>query len=424
MGNNLRPPPDRRSRTAQFGRTGVPNLSSWEISSIRSAIDAHERGSFSSSAILADYLERNPRIMSALGTRVQGALGLPFSFESSTEKRRAKVAARELGLPWSKIAPESLLSDLLRWAVLMGVSFAELWWETSPQGWVPRLRVVHPYWVSWRDFEGRFVCQTERGIVPITPGDGWVVFSSSSDRPWMRGVVRCLALESEIRTLAVRDWARWSEVHGLPIKKALVPANVSKDEKDDFFDGVSEMGVEGTILLPRGVTEEESFDLQLLEATGREFEGFQRLLSEVAGDVSIAILGQNLTTEVSGGSFAAAQVHDRVRQDYLEADTETLSTCLREQVLCSWARFNKGDEELAPFPYWDAATPEDREKLASTAATLGASIPQWNAALAPQGMSIDTKALAEKVGLPLTALALPEPQPPANPQTDPQPAQD
>lgn len=426
MANNLRPPPDRRSRGVSLIRTGVPNLSSWEISAVRSAIDAHERGSFTSSAVLADYLERNPRIFSALQTRTQGALGLPFDFEASTEKRRAKVAARELGLPWSQIAPESVLSDLLRWSTLMGVAFAEVWWETSVTGWVPRLRVVHPYWITWRDFEGRFVCQTERGIVPITPGNGWVVFSSSSDRPWMRGVVRCLALESEIRTLAVRDWARWSEVHGLPIKKAFIPAQVTDDEKEDFFDDVSSMGVEGSILLPRGATEEESFDLQLLEAVGREHEGFKTLISLASDDIAIAILGQNLTSEVSGGSFAAAQVHDRVRQDYLEADTETLSTCLREQVLCSWARFNKGNEELAPFPYWDAAIPEDREKLANVASTMSAAIPQWNAALAPQGMQVDAQALAEKIGLPLTAI-VPTPAPalpPANPPVDPQPAQD
>ena len=47
--------------------------------------------------------------------------------------------------------------------------------------------------------------------------------------------------------------------------------------------------------------------------------------------------GQNLTTEVQGGSRAGQRpCIDRVRQDYLEADTETLATALHEQVLQSW----------------------------------------------------------------------------------------
>lgn len=409
-------------------RSGVPNLSSWTISAIRRALDDHERGSFAQSAILADALGRNARIESALTTRTHGAMGLPFVLEVAEKNpRRAESTKNEFELPWGKVAPEPLLNDLLRWAVLLGVAFAEVWWETSTRGWTPRMRVVHPYWISWRDYEGRFVCRTERGIVPVTPGDGWLVFGYGSERSWMRGVVRCLGLESELRGLAVRDWARWSEAHGLPIKKALVPDRASDEDKDRFFSDVADMGSSGTVLLPQGNSDEASFDLELLEAKGNESEGFEKLIQLVSTDISIAILGQNLTTEVSGGSYAAANVHERVRQDYLEADTETLATTLHEQVLQPWALYNRGDAQLAPMPHWDAALPEDKEKLATTLKTTGESLAAWNAALAPQGASIDVLALAEKLGVPVRLQPQPPPTPaltqPA-PPTNAQPAQD
>lgn len=422
--NNLRPPPDRRPRDVPFARTGVPTLSSWSITAIREALDAHERGNFSASALLADALGRNPRIEAATQTRVLGALGLPFTLEAAeTNARRSASTAREFLPPWSKVAPESVLSDLLRWSALIGVAFAEVWWETSATRWVPRMRSVHPYYVQWRDYEGRYVVQTERGIEPITPGSGWIVFGQSSERPWMRGVVRCLGLESEIRTLAVRDWARWSEAHGLPVKKVKVPAQAPAEERDAFFDDIVDMGSSGTVLLPQGETEQQSFDVELLEALGKESEGFDRLISLMSTDISIAILGQNLTSEVSGGSFAAAKVHDRVRQDYLEADTQSLSTALREQVLQPWALYNRGDAELAPWPCWDASIPEDRAQLATTLATTGAALAAWDQALAPQGVAVDVEALAARMNLPLRKLPAPaEPTQPA-PTTAP-PAQD
>jgi phage gp29-like protein len=421
--------PERRASTPS--RSGVPNLSSWTISAIRRALDDHERGSFAQSAVLADALGRNPRIESAITTRTHGALGLPFTLEAAEKNpRRAESTKNEFELPWGKFAPEPLLNDLLRWAVLMGIAFAEVWWETSARGWTPRMRVVHPYWISWRDYEGRFVCRTERGIVPVTPGDGWLVFGYGSERSWMRGVVRCLGLESELRSLAVRDWARWSETHGLPIKKAKVPAQASDKEKDRYFNDIADMGSSGTVLLPQGNEREASFDLELLEAKGTESDGFSDLISLVSTDISIAILGQNLTTEVQGGSRAAAIVHDRVRQDYLEADTETLATALHEQVLQSWALYNRGDAQLAPMPHWDAQLPEDKDKLATTLKTTGESLAAWNAALAPQGASIDVLALAEKLGVPVRKQPQPPPAPlptTTTPALDPansQPAQD
>lgn len=407
------PTPPRERRTAH-GYWTVPTLSSWSVASVRCALNEHEAGCFAQSAVLAEAMERNPRIYSAINTRVKGSTGLPFALEPDAKApaARGKRVAEELMGEWYSLVPEQTAADLLRWAVMLGVAFAEVVWRSERGAWVPSLRVVHPYWVQFNDAANRFEVHTRDGLVPITPGDGWLVFGYASERPWMRGLVRCLGIEDHVRGLAVRDWARWSEVHGLPIRKAVVPSTATDDEKDRYFDEVAALGSETTVVTPVAAGEGTSFDLALIEAKDTGWEGFSRLIEFAASDVAIATLGQNLTSEVGGGSLAAARVHDRVRQDYLEDDSLTLSTALREQVLTPWARFNYGDPRLAPWPCWDASMPEDRTATAATWKTAGEAAQAWNAALASQGKAVDLVALAERWGVPLRDVTPAEAAPP------------
>jgi hypothetical protein len=98
---------------------------------------------------------------------------------------------------------------------------------------------------------------------------------------------------------------------------------------------------------------------------------------------------------VSGGSYAAASVHQAIRQDLIEADARTLSTCLREQVVRWWAEYNLGKAELAPWPEWETEPPQS---VQGTAQALGA-IAQAVGALKQIGVEVDSRALLERTGV-------------------------
>lgn len=402
----------------------VQPLSNWSVAAVRSTIREHEQGQLARSALLAEQIERNPRIFGALNTRCLAMQGLPFEIDPSEDgdQRRAESIAKETKKRWWSLAPEETLGDLLRWAVLLGIAIAEVVWDTSGARWMPTLVPVHPSLARWDDSQGAWFVRTTTGEVRVEPGTGrWLVLSYTTARPWMRGVVRCLSLEDKIRTESVRDWARWSERHGTPIVVAKTPARASDADKETFFDGLKDMGSGGTtVLAPQGDTPEASFGLDLIEAkTAEASKGFQALIELVADDAAIAILGQNLTQETKGGSLAAAKVHDRVRADYLKADAELLATALHRDVLEPWALLNFGDADLAPWPCWDTDEPED------TTATVA----QWKTGaeavvlLRSLGMNVDLKEVAEKLGIPLDAtqpLLDPPPAAPTSPPAQPQ----
>lgn len=392
------------------------------VGAVKAALNELEEGVFTRTAQLVDRMGRDDRIRAALETRVRGLLGQDLSFEEQGDKRRKSALVRELELRFWDWAPETALGQLLRWGLTLGVGIGELMWDRGPRKWEPRLKIWHPEHLRWDWPTRRFVVSTQDGDVTIEPGDGkWVVFTPYGvERGWMHGLVRALAVPWLIRQWAYRDWARYSEVHGLPIRKAMVPSNAADADKTQFFDSLKRLGSESTVLLPQGQNEQDTaFDLELLEAEANTWEGFDRLLDKAESSIAIAVLGQNLTTEVKQGSRAAAQVHDKVRQDLVESDGEQLSTTLHTQVLQPWAAFNYGSPDDAPWPCWDTEPPVDTKARAET---LNGAADALNK-LRTGGVPVDVEAFCEEFEIELIEGAPigdpPKPTPPGGPSDKP-----
>src|SRR5690606_6352486 len=127
-----------------------------------------------------------------------------------------------------------------------------------------------------------------------------------------------------------------------------------------------------------------------------------------------------LTSEVQGGSLAAAQVHARVALQFIKGDAGALSTCLHNQVLEPWAEFNIGDRNAAPRPKWDTTPPADKAAKAQVLVNVGTAIQ----ALKYAGVPVDEAALAEQFDIPLrqrrAAPSEPLPTPSSDPASDDQ----
>ncbi len=228
----------------------------------------------------------------------------------------------------------------------------------------------------------------------------------------MNGLVRSLALLFLIRRWATRDWARYSEVHGLPLKKAIVPADAKAEDKEAFERDLRTLGGEGII---RVAKDEQGFgfDLALVEAASQSWQGFQRLIEKCDECIAVDVLGQNLTTAVSkGGSYAAANVHDRIRIDRLESDAKSLGDCLADQVMVPWAVYNFGDEKLAPRVSWSTRATDERSVTAKTLNDLGDALSKLRNA----GLNVDLVQVATTFRVPLVeGKPLIEPKPVVEP---------
>jgi phage gp29-like protein len=96
-----------------------------------------------------------------------------------------------------------------------------------------------------------------------------------------------------------------------------------------YRDRVSRLGVETTLVLPRK-KKDEGYDFDVTAADINASHGFQARIDHSHMNIAIASLGQNLTTKIEGGSYAAADVHKRVKNDLLKSDVASLSTDCRD----------------------------------------------------------------------------------------------
>jgi phage gp29-like protein len=150
----------------------------------------------------------------------------------------------------------------------------------------------------------------------------------------------------------------------MPIRKAIVPAASDEVQRDAYAANLAGLGRETTVMVSRGVDGNNGYDLELVEAKDTAWESFPGLRDSCDLDIVLAILTQNLTTEVkSGGSYAASNTHERGLARVVAANN--MAWCgrkgdggtIRNQIARPFAWINFGDPNLAPKTRYDV--PED-----------------------------------------------------------------
>ena len=82
------------------------------------------------------------------------------------------------------------------------------------------------------------------------------------------------------------------------------------------------------------INDDESIDALEFQSKSASADIYERLISASNREISKAILGQTLSTELDnkGGSRAAAQAHLEVREDIVEKDKRTVKTTMNQML--------------------------------------------------------------------------------------------
>lgn len=382
----------------------IPSLPNWGVRNVAAALVGHENGLFQQSALLADQLNRNPRIQAAFASRVQSVTGLEAQFIPANQSRRAKMIAEIADEQWDQWIPPSESEALHEWELKMGFGLGQLLWDQTEFPYRPNLNLWHPsnLWWFW-DFEklfGRFQLTTgDQGTIePISGVDGgcqWVFPQATKKRSWMKGLVRPLALNYVAWNQEFRTWARQCEKEGIAAIIATVPASADPRLVRQLEAQIRNFGSEPQATLRDG-GEGNRWKLDFMQphsTTG--YLTFKDFLERNDADIAIAINGQNLTQEMrKSGARAAASTHKEVKWEYTVADARRMEVVWYEQVLRPWAFVNWGDANLAPRRKYSTGIPEDTKERASTLVLMTQGILQAQKA----GIPIDGTTELERLG--------------------------
>lgn len=417
-------PPTLDDQRVVIGPPSGRVFTNWSTVDLEVAEALTNGGALLRAADLCWSIMGDGRVRAGLETRVKGLLKLPLTWEAGERESRMVIRRLEGG-DFYTAHSEGALYVLCAWGLLLGIGIAQRVWEMRDGRWIGVLKPYDARLLRWDTFSRKWFVRTAAGEVEVKKGDRrWVLYAPSSstewpdgdERPWMYGAWRAVSRAWLGKYFAWGDWQHHAEVHGSPIRtaeysdvKELVQL-VTKALRDDLAAALGSMGGNTAAIPPAGFKK-----LSLLEAVAKTWEMFPGVMDAASREIVIAITGQASSTEVQQGQETGATLHGQVRQDLIDADARSLSTCLREQCLRDYTALNFSAEERAPWPKWRTEPPLN---IARRGAAWKAFAEGIEAAerVAPPGMVVDRAAAFEDAGIPLmkAPAAAPVPTPMEN----------
>lgn len=329
--------------------------------------------------------------------------------------------------------PSPQRKQLVWWGLGLGVALAQRAYMASPtaERTLFRVRPYWPGWARWDSNEDRYEIETRGGkrasakspCENLTGSDPfsspWIIHEPFGEFSYRDGLLHAVWESGFLHRQSFRDLGRGSEKHGIGQQVLEYPNSEAALAKTIVNDARS-AGREAMVAMPQfaevdGV-KKPGFSLKPFEFTGG---AGSQLILEGLNITSIAfaivLLGHNLTTEVKGGAYAAAEIGNDIRIDKKVDDADAESSTARPQLLMPWAEANYGDPELAPIANYVVDPPALNQARAATLAQLSQALNQFS-----EETGVNKRAICEQFQLPMN----PETQVvvPKKIEADPKPA--
>lgn len=165
-------------------------------------------------------------------------------------------------------------------------------------------------------------------------------FDGNSRNGLQNGCIDALMWLYFFKSYGIKDWATYLERYATPtrIGKYDDMNGINPADRASFTSAVQNIGHNAYAVIPK------SFEIDFLtdQGKGSSSDLYTRYIDYFNEQASIRVLGQTLTTKMEGtGSYAAAKVHENVRQDILFSDMKlvemTVNDLLRRTIDLNFA---------------------------------------------------------------------------------------
>jgi len=297
------------------------------------------------------------RVRSCFDTRAD-AVRLPAYVEHEDPAVRDAY-----GEDFGRMLPLDTQAEIRRWRVGAGWCLVRASWSFRPFGrvlaevspWHPSFtRQVKPgQWQALMDFPGG-----RREWVPCDLSSGeWFLFGPEGiSDPWRFGLWRALVSPWDGKAEADGSWTNYNRWHGQPRLWGHQPDG-SPEDVENLLEDLLALDARSA-LSTKGDTK-----IGQIEAQGTGWQTYLSRMDNSDKRSAILILGQNLTTEISGSTQTGSGIHDRVKQDRLDRDSTTEADLYRRTFGAFWYLYNFGGAaERAPRRTWRTSRPATVEE--------------------------------------------------------------
>uniref|UniRef100_A0A7V4G7G6 DUF935 family protein n=1 Tax=Desulfobacca acetoxidans TaxID=60893 RepID=A0A7V4G7G6_9BACT len=336
--------------------------------------------------------EKDAHLAALLQTRKAAVLALDYEVLPYAKTPEDEAIAAWVNDALYRIRDlEGAFLDLLD-AIGKGFAVTEIMWGEKGEAvlveelrWVPQKKVTFV-----EDLKPRL-------LTPEAPWEGveippWKMiyhrFKARSGHDTRGGVLRVVGYMYLLKNFALKDWAGFNEVFGMPLRLGKYDPTATAADREALIAAIRNLGTDAAGIISKNT------EIEFVEATSRlsgNANPYQVMADFCNREMSKAVLGQTLSTDTTGstGTYAAARVHSQVRQDLVEADAQALAQTLREQLLAPLVGFNFGFDKPVPWFRFRFEEEQDLKTLSEVYRNL-----------ADLGLPLSLEHVAERFGIP------------------------
>lgn len=314
--------------------------------------------------------EKDTHLFSQLQTRKLAVTGLDWEVQAFSDDELDKQIAEFVDEQLKGIENlDDIFIDILD-AIGKGISVMEIEWgvDTDGSNIIEDIEYVHPKKLIWNSqTDEMMICTREFPSGICLPENKFVVhkYKAKSGHASRGGILRVVAWMYLFKNYDVKDWVAFCEVFGMPLRLGKYSAASSEDDKRALMDAIYSLGTDAAGIVP------DSTVIEFIESNKTSSVEIYELLARYCDEqISKAVLGQTLSSDSGGGSYAQGKVHNEVRHDLTQADAKALAVTVRRDIIRPLVEYNFGCDVNIPFFKFDCEEAEDLKEKVDILKTL------------------------------------------------------
>lgn len=332
--------------------------------------------------------EKDTHLSSQLQTRKLAVSGLEWEIQPFSEDERDQQIAEFVSRQLESFDNfDEIIVDMMD-AVGKGISFLEIsWGYDNAATIIEDIEWVHPKKFFWDSMTDEIKVRTlERPEGMELPDNKFVIhqYKARSGHPSRAGILRVVSWMYLFKNYDLKDWVSFCEVFGMPLRLGKYDPSASDDDKEALMKAIIELGSDAAGMIPSGTS------IEFVEANKTStVDIYEKLARYCDEQISKAVVGQTLTADSGGGSYAQGKTHDNVRHDLTVSDSRSIATTIRRDIIRPLVFYNFGIDRELPFIKFEYEDTDDLKELAEVYSKLSES-----------GLKIPTSHIYKKFSIP------------------------
>lgn len=313
-------------------------------------------------ALSADYKVTASMQSRKLKTLLRGDYGFtPGAMPGQEPTTGAKAMTDALARDLERVDIYNTIAQVLE-APYFGFTPVEILWRAD--GGRLRIADLVPRPRDWFGFgdKGELLFVGERGIPEAVPRHKFILarhFPTYANPYGLRLLSRCL-WPVTFKRAGIEFLMRFAERFGQPWVVGEARPGAQRPERQEMLSGLRSMVREAVAVVSGGSK------VQIVESSGKG-ELQSKIVTMWDEAIAIMLEGQTLTSQVGEhGSYAAANTHYQVSQDFADADKVLVRTFFND-LAWAYGQVNASGELT---PVWDYVDPDDLRARADLGAKL------------------------------------------------------